>query len=171
MSATTQIKRKVTNKMSKSETPSAPTTAIPLNKTYKYFDLDSFEKKSVAGSGSFTPAATMDEAAQRINGDQSIVLTAINAYLQKQALKDLKRSVLPANAGNTAVLSSIMKPFRAMPPYSAIGAVNAKGEFEVDRKKQTEAILSMIKGIPQLVETIKTASAGLDDDEEQDDEE
>lgn len=143
------------------------TAAIELVKTYKYFDLTDFSKKSVEGKTTFTPAANIEEATQRIGGDATKMLNAVNAYLQKETLRELKASVLPADAGDTAVLSSIMKPFRAMAPFNAIGTKDSKGDFlPGERQKQTDAILNMIKGIPALVEQIKIASKDAEDVEE-----
>jgi hypothetical protein len=150
-------------------------SAIPANhvrKTYKYFDLDTFEDKSETIDIPFTSAKDLAEAQARVGGDESTLLKALNAFLKGEALKDGENSVT-SKGGKRSVVLAVAKPFRAMPPFDKVFKLDAdgkpvveNGEKVIDRKEQTKKILDMIKASPAMLQSIKDASLVSTDDEE-----
>lgn len=144
----------------------APVTPAPgaevIKKTYKYFDLESFDEKSEQVEVTFMPAGSYGEAMQRISGDEATALKAINAFLQRLSFSEKRREIAAKGAPRKTVLG-VAKAFRSLPPWDAIK----------DRKEQTKSILSMIRQNTAIVEAIKAASlkAAEAGDEEEDDEE
>lgn len=137
---------------------------IKVEKTYKYFDLATFDEIEEKAEVTFTPAADYAEALSRVNNDQAIVTKALNAYLQRAAFTEKRREIGSKGASRKVVLS-VIKPFRSLPPWDAIE----------DRKEQTKKLLEMVKASPIIVESIKAASlkaaeAGEDDDDNESEE-
>lgn len=131
---------------------------IKVEKTYKYFNLATFEEVEEKAEVTFTPAADYAEALARVNNDQAIVTRALNAFLQRAAFTEKRREIGAKGASRKIVLS-VIKPFRNLPPWEAIE----------DRKEQTKKLLEMVKDSPIIVEAIKQASmkaaeTGEDDD-------
>lgn len=151
--------------MSKEQTPAE--NPNKLEKTYKYFDLESFESKSETVVDEFVPATNLAEVNERINGDEAILIAAMNAYLKAQKLAEMEKSVA-SKGGKKSVVFQVIRPFRAMPPFNVIGATkDAKGQWVKDkegniiisdRAAQTKAILEMVKKNPDMIESIKAAS-------------
>lgn len=141
-----------------------------IKKTYKYFDLDTFEVKSEEKTVIFEPAKDLAEAQSRVGGDEATLLRALNSFLRTSALRDAENEVTSKGGKRTVVLA-VAKPFRALPPFSqmfkkdASGAVVVEnGEKVVDRAAQTKAILDMIKTSPTMLESIKAGSQIEDED-------
>lgn len=136
-------------------------------KKYKYFDLDTFESKEETVPYEFTPAVTIEDAHARINGDDSIILKAINAYLKAQLFASLENAVVSKGGRRSAVLSAC-KPFRSFPPFNnpALYPDTKEG-----RKAQTDAILSMLKTNEAIINSIKLASQNPTEGEENDSDE
>lgn len=143
-------------------------------KTYRYFDLETFEKKEVEKEIKVTLANTTADALERIGNDPDKLLKAINAFLQKDALRVARMEVSELGA-DTAVVMSVAKPFRALPPFNAMFELQANGKPKIengqkviDRKAQTQAIFNFIKSTPLILDSIKraTAEAAANEDSE-----
>lgn len=131
-------------------TPAVPGGPVPVEveKTYRYFDLDTFDEKSEKVTITFTPAGTYADALGRIGSDEKIALEAINGYLQRMAFREKKREVAAKGAPKRIVLN-VIKPFRALPPWDGMSE---------DRPAQTKAILEAIRSNAVMVNAIKAAS-------------
>lgn len=135
-----------------------------IKKTYKYFDLETFEVKSEDRTIVFEPAKDLAEAQQRVGGDESTLLKALNSFLRTEALRAAENEVT-AKGGKRTVVLAVAKPFRGLPPFNAIykknpdgSVVVENGEKVIDRPAQTKAILDMIKSNAAMLETIKAGS-------------
>lgn len=129
-----------------------------IEKAYKYFDLDTMEKKSETVSIDFTAAETYADAVARLGNDETVLTAAINAHLKKTALKAAGSSVKEKGA-SSAVVMKFAAPWRMSPPFDTID----------DRGEQTKAILEFFKTTPAFITAIKAASlkAAESDDEEE----
>lgn len=144
---------------------------MELKKTYKYFDLDTFESKSEEKTVSFEPAKDLAEAHTRVGGDESVLLKALNAFLKAQVLAQAEAEVT-SKGGRKSVVLAIAKPFRALPPFNAMYELNADGtpkvadgEKVINRADQTKAILTMIKGNAVMLDAIRAGSQAPTEDE------
>lgn len=173
---TTTIQKETTMKAKTiaKETTKAPK---PVKKSYSYFDLDKFEKVTVEKEiPPFTPK-TADEVLALVSADNTILVKSVNAFLKRSALRAVKLEVA-ALGGDTAIVSALAKPFRAMPPWSVMyelgpdgkPLVDSEGNKVVNRKAQTASIYDFIRANPSLVASIKQATleaaANEDDDDE-----
>lgn len=129
-----------------------------IKKTYKYFDLDSFDQKSVEKDISFTPAVDLAEAHSRIGGDESVLLKALNAFLRAEVLAKAEAEVA-ALGGRKSVVLSIAKPLRLVPQFAKIE----------NRAEQTKAILEMLKSSPAMIDAIRQASLAVEGPETDED--
>jgi hypothetical protein len=153
------------------------TTGTTITKSYKYFDLDTFEVKTEEKQVTFSPARDLAEAQQRVGGDEATLLKALNSFLRTEALRAAENEVTSKGGKRTVVLA-VAKPFRGLPPFSQIYKLGAdgkpvveNGEKVIDRAAQTKAILNMIKSNPAMLETIKAGSQIESEDDENDTEE
>lgn len=145
-----------------------------VTKSYTYFDLSTGQRVSVDKEiPPFVPK-TAEEVAAILNEDNSILTAAVNAYLKRKALREVKLEVA-ALGGSSTVVMALAKPFRAMPPFNSYfemengkPALDKDGEKVIDRKKQTAEILKFIWSNPALVESIKQASLEAADTDEDD---
>lgn len=161
--------------MSKTETK-PEVNPNEFKKTYKYFDLDAFEKKTIEKTITFNPHSDANAALQAINSDPAKLLSALNAYLKKEELKKAKREVAALGA-DTAIVMSIAKGFRALPPFNAIYELDAngkpkveKGEKVINRAEQTKQVLAFLKANPAIIDGIRKATleaAEADDEGEE----
>lgn len=119
-----------------------------VQKTYRYFDLETFDEKSETVEITFTPAPSYADALARIGSDEKIATLAINGYLQRMAFREKKSEVARKGAPKKIVLN-VIKPFRALPPWDAMAE---------DRPAQTKAILDAIRTNDVMVGAIKAAS-------------
>lgn len=164
-----------------------------IEKTYKYFDLDTFEQKSETVNVEFTPPSDLNEANTRLNAlgnANDVLLQAITAYLRTKALNAAEQTVV-SKGGRKSVVLAVLKPFRAMPPFNSMFVLDASGkvvtetytvargerkgqsvtENKVDKVAQTKAILDLVKSNPAMINAIKQASLeATADGEETDDE-
>lgn len=148
-----------------------------IKKVYSYFDLDAFEKKTVEKEIPPFISKTTDEVLALVAADNTILTKSVNAYLKRQELRKVKLEVA-ALGGDTAIVSALAKPFRAMPPWSVMHELDSTGKPKVDeegnkivdRKAQTASIYDFIRANPSLVASIKQATleaaANEDDDDE-----
>lgn len=145
-------------------------------KKYKYFDLDTFEQKEESVTVEFTPAKDLAEAHTRVGGDDAVMLAALNAYLKGQVLAEAEKSVT-SKGGRKSVVFAICKPFRALPPWNTMYELNADGtpkvvdgEKVIDRAKQTESILNIVKSNQAMLDAIRAGSASdvAEDEDESD---
>ncbi len=139
----------------------AKPTPITVEKTYKYFNLDTFAEVAEKAQVTFTPPADYGEAMSRIGNDSGVVLKAVTAYLQRAAFNEKRKEIAGKGASRKIVLG-VIKPLRNLPPWSGM---------EADRKAQTESLLQMVKANAVMVEAIKAASlaaAEADDDDDAD---
>lgn len=151
-----------------------PTALKPIKKIYSYFDLDKFEKVEEEREVPVFVPKTSDEVLAIVAADNTILTKAVNAHLKRAELRKIKMEVA-SKGGDTAYVSAMAKPFRAMPPWSVmyeIGPdgkpkVDDKGEKIIDRPAQTKSIYDFIKANPALVQSIKQATldAAANDDE------
>lgn len=140
------------------ETNNAP-KSVEVEKTYVYFDKETLEQKDEKVKITFTPAATLDEAMNRVGGDQETILKALNAFAQRNEFRNAKAEVLKKGI-NTKILMGVLRPFRAMPPYNAL---------DKNRKEQTKQLLAMLKSAPVILAAIiaqSDATANSDDDDD-----
>jgi len=143
-----------------SEEKKDPFAPESIEKKYKYFDLDIFEKKEETRTAVFQPARTLTEAHERLGGDDAVLLKALNSFLKASLLSELEQSVV-SKGGRTSAVMAAVKPFRNFPPFSKIA----------DRAEQTKAIINMIKKNPDMIDSIKLASqTAVEGDEESEEE-
>ena len=143
----------------------ADAVAKIVKKTYKYFNLDTFETVEVVKEIPPYVQKTSDEVLALVAADNTILTKAVNAHLKRAGLRKIKLEVA-ALGGDTAYVSAMAKPFRAMPPWSQMYELDTNGEVKVDengdkvvdRKAQTASIYSFIKSNPALVASIKQAT-------------
>lgn len=142
-------------------TPATP-VAEKIEKSYGYFSPDTFETVTEKRTIEFMVPASLTDAMARIGNDQEVVLKALSSFLRRQALSAVKQEVMSKGLNKKVVLG-ILRPFRALPPYSGIE----------DRAKQTEALLKLLRDSPIVLEAVKAASAATpvdaDDDEDGED--
>ncbi len=143
-----------------------PTEATPATekivKKYGFFSADTFEMVNEERTVDFVPPVSLSDAMARIGNDQDVVLKALTGFLRRQALNAVKQEVMSKGLNKKVVLG-ILRPFRALPPYSLIE----------DRKKQTEELLKLLRDSPVVLAAVKAASAATpatEDDEDEDDE-
>lgn len=171
--------KEMSKRMSKVETPNT------LTKTYKYFDLDTFETKTETVQVPFTEETEIAVALQKIGNDQEVLLKAINSLLKSEALAKAEQSVIE-KGGRKSVVLSVMKPFRSMPPYNGYFLFEADGKTKklrtrktrsgetvtepaMDKARQDKELMEMFKSNPALLNSIKQASleaVGTEDDDE-----
>lgn len=136
----------------------APTPAVEkVEKTYSYFDGTTLESKTETVTVEFAPPASLADAMSRIDNSQDTVLKALTNYLRRAVLSEAKKSVLSKGVSKKIVLG-VLRPFRALPPWSTM-----------DRAKQTEALLTMLRSNPAILEAIKAANAASDVDDDDND--
>lgn len=133
----------------------------------RFFDLDKFKNDSVEINFSYKPISDVNEAKAALSDEQ--ILAAANDVLKSAAMKDARKAAkengtLPANAASIGKVSAFVKPFSAIFPFDQMPANNK--EEKAARKK---AILESVKAIPVIYDGLR-ASAGLSDDDEDDDE-
>lgn len=145
---------------------------MKVDKTYKYFDLDTLESKSETVPVEFEPAKDLAEAQTRMGGDESVLLKAMNDYLRAQTFGEAERSVT-SKGGRKSVVFAICKPFRALPPWNSMHVLNAdgtpkveNGEKVIDRAAQTSSILQIVKSNPAMIEAIRAGSATATDEDD-----
>jgi len=151
--------------------------SMEIKKTYKYFDLNTFESKEEEKVVTFVPAKDIAEAQQRVGGSEETLLKALNSFLRSEALKAAELEVTSKGGKRTVVLA-VAKPLRALPPFSQMfqknpdGSIVVKdGEKQIDRPAQTKAILEMIKATPALLDAIRAGSQVDSEDSEDESEE
>lgn len=157
--------------------PTPTTTATPndgtikVSKKYKFFDSE-FKLQTKEVEVAFTPAKDLAEATQRVNGDQSVMLKALNAHLQRMAFSEAKRSATVGGISRSVILA-VLKPFRTMfPQFASMVDENATPEIKRKQKAaQTEAILELVKQSPVMMKSIIDASQAAPDSDEDDEEE
>jgi len=142
--------------MGTSPTPAVPTVEI-IEKSYSYFDGTTLESRTEPVKVEFTAPITLTDAMTRIDNSQEVVLRALTSYLRRAALSEAKKSVLSKGVSKKIVLG-VLRPFRALPPWSTM-----------DRAKQTEALLTMLRSNPAILEAIKAANAASDVDDDDND--
>ncbi len=152
-----------------------------FNKKYKYFDLVTFEIKTEEVPITFDPAKDLAEAHERVGGDGTVLLKALNAYLKSVVLMEAEKSVT-SKGGKKSVVLAICKPFRALPPWNSMYEMTVdaegkptpkveNGEKVIDRGRQTKAILDIVKSNEAMLNAIRAGSALASDDDEDNDNE
>jgi hypothetical protein len=161
-----------------------------IKKVYKYFDLDTFENKTESVDIQFTPATNITDALANISQEnqQAFILEAINSANRAQALAKAEEAVI-AKGGKKSVVLSVMKPFRAMPPFNSYFVFETDGktkklrtrktrsgetvtEPEMDKSRQDKEIMALLKAQPALMASIRQASLeAIGSDEEDENEE
>lgn len=178
--------KRIAKTMSKEQTPE--TTPTGIEKTYKYFDLDTFETKTETVKVDFTEETELASALSKIGNDESIILRAINALLKAEALAKAEQSVIE-KGGRKSVVLAVMKPFRAMPPFNSYFVTDSAGkkvmrtrktrsgetvtEPAMDKARQDKEIMNLLKANPALIASIKQASLeaiGTEEEETEDSE-
>lgn len=152
-----------------STSPVAPAGTKILEKSYSYFDMDSFEVKKEKVEVPFTPAKDFNEAVQRFNSDQEKLVEALNAALQRATLSDAAKAV-KAKGPSKKIVYDTIRGLRALEPYASM---NPEPGTKEGRKAQTAALLELVKSTPAIMEAIrvtslKAAEAGEDDEDGED---
>lgn len=159
------------NEMKNEETSKVEVQEYKLSA--KYFDLDTFEKKTKEIPVKFTPAVNYSEAVQRLtNGsnDADKVLTiALNKELQRIVEQDARKAIASEGVPYKVVMDFI-KSFRMGKPFSDYVTVE-KGkskDWKPQYDLQTEKILEEVKKHEFLMNQIRANAANFsgDDDEE-----
>ena len=129
----------------------------------KVFDLETLEKKTLYNVyvvNNLESVESLDsiEPARR--------LALVNLGLQKEQLMQAKSAIA---GGNSKTVNDFINQFRFLPNFSKLVADGLEGEAKSKaRKTQTAAIVSFIKGIPQLYEQLQEASKSAPEDEDED---
>lgn len=146
--------------------PGNPVVAT-IKKAYRFFN-ESLQLVSKEVEVQFTPAVDAAEAMQRLGNDEKLILKALNAQLQRLAISDARKSAL-AGGLSKKILLNVIKPFRSMPPWNSMVDENLTGPAKSEaRKKQTEALLELVKSNSVMLEAVKAASANSDDEDDDD---
>lgn len=164
--------KKEGTKMSKEETKKDETVTTPqeIEKTYKYFDLTDFELKEKTVKVNWTPAASYQEAVERLGNDQKILLDALNDAIKGVALSEKRKEVLSLGAPKKVALDFI-KPFRMIPPYSSmVTDERGKGKWKDQYTSQTKALLKDVAGNEFMLNAIRAAAATSSDEDDNSDE-
>ena len=137
-----------------------------VEKEYKYFDLDSFEVKQEKVSATVSIAENVAEANTLLENEANIIVAA-NAFARAKSLGSAEKSVT-SKGGKKSIVFAVIRPFRDMPPFNLTGATkdengqfkkDADGNVIIDKKLQTKAILEMVKKLPEMIQSIRDASA------------
>ena len=147
--------------MSTNETVS---NEVTIKKTYEFRDENfALQKKEVEVK--FTPATTYEEAVTRLNNDANKLLDGANSILRREVLSEARRNAGAEGGINNAVLMEFIKPYRELPDFAKLVTATDKRKATAEEwNAQTEAILAQIKNVPFIVDAIKKASAGVDQD-------
>lgn len=143
--------------------------ALTLKKTYKFYD-ESLTLISKEVEVAFTPATAVADAMSRLANSEALILKALNAQLQKLTISEARKNTLAGGLSKAIVLNTI-KPFRMLPPWSTMVDESATGAVKSEqRKKQTTALLELVKSNAVILEAIKAASSSATDEDEDEDE-
>lgn len=156
--------------MASAATPeTAGSTATTLKKSYKFYD-DSLSLVSKEVDINFTPATAVADAMSRLANSEALILKALNAQLLKLTVSEARKTAVSGGLSKKIVLNTI-KPFRGLPPWSAMVDETATGPVKAEsRRKQTAALLELVKSSPVILEAIKAASSSATDEDEDEDE-
>lgn len=150
--------------MATSVTPINTASAQPkaVKKTYKYFNLDTFEEVKETVEVPFVPAGDFQNAVQRLENNEVKILSALNAYLQRAAFAEARANIATKGASKKIVFD-VIRPLRGLSPYDVM-----------PKAEQTAALLAFVKSTPMLMDSIKASSlkaAEAGEDEDGDDDE
>lgn len=143
----------------------SPTAATKVKKTYSYFSLETLEDVSEEVEVEFVPAATVEDAQQRLGG--ASILDALNAALRRQTFFNAEQAV-KAKGVSSSALYAMIRNFRQFPPYSTmIPTTKTEGESDADfnarvkagRDTQTKALIEFVKNTPSFLDMLKSATA------------
>jgi len=145
-------------------TPNVPaTSAVTVKKSYKFFN-ENLEMVSKEVEVSFTPADNTADAMSRLGNNDALILKALNASLLRATVSEARKAALSGGISKK-ILLEVIKPLRALPMYAIDENLTGTAKTEA-RRKQTEVLLTMVKQNSMLLEAIKSASASVDDDDE-----
>jgi len=140
-----------------------------IEKEYKYFDLESFEQKSEKASATVQIAENVEEA-NSLLGNEANIITAANSFARASSLGAAEKSVT-SKGGKKSIVFAVIGPFRDMLPFNVAGATknpdgtyvkDSDGNIIIDKKLQTKNILEMVKKLPEMIQSIRDASAAAD---------
>jgi hypothetical protein len=166
-------KGKVNMSKEQTEKKAPEVKAEEIEKTYKYYDLQTFELKETTGKFNFTPPATFDDALQALNalfsGNDAALKEAITPILRNAAIANNRREIIGANGASKKIVLDQIKTFRDAPEFSVIvTAERGKPGWKEQYAKQTSTILEQVKNVPFIVNAIKgkaAADTGAEDTE------
>lgn len=137
-----------------------------LEKEYKYFDLNDFEVKNEKATATIQVAENLEEANTLLENEANLI-NAANAFARAKSLAVAENSVT-SKGGKKSIVFAVIRPFRDMPPFNTVGATkdekgayvkDSDGNIIIDKKKQTRAILEMVKKSEEMIQSIREASA------------
>src|SRR6266850_957653 len=140
-----------------------------ITRKYSYYD-DNFVLVEKEVKFDFVPAASLQEALQRLNGEEKTAVAALNTAIQRKAGYDARNAAI----GTGGVISKkafldFVKPYRNASPFKEMVTKN-KGDdgWKDEYRAQTKALAEQVKSVPFMVAAIKSASANVLDDEDSD---
>lgn len=151
--------------MGKVKTMANEATTNTVKKTYKFYN-DQLELVSKEVEVSITPAVSTPEAMQRLGNNDALVLKALNAMIQRMAISEARRTAV-TDGINKKVVLNVIKPFRLLPPWSTMVDDSLTGAAKSEAKrKQTAALLELVRSNPTILAAVKAASSTESDDDD-----
>lgn len=133
----------------------------------RVFDLDKFERITLEGKVEYKSVTSLPEAIERIGNDQARLIQLLDEALARETKREAKKNMVTnGNVGNATVVTGFVNTFSQMPPFNAMPETTPE-----ERQHKRQQIYSFIKGIPQIMEGIRSSAAsGLDAEEDEADE-
>lgn len=140
--------------------------SVTIKKTYEFFDENlTLQKKEVEVT--HNPAATYEEAVNRLGNDPTKLLEGANVILRRESLREARVSAGVSGGINRGILMEFIKPYRELPQFASLISVADKRKATAEEwDKQTTAILDQIKNVPFIMDGIKAASANAEKTED-----
>lgn len=129
----------------------------------RVFDLDKFERVTLEGKVEYKSVTSLPEAIERIGNDQARLIELLDAALAREAKREAKKNMVTnGNVGNATVVTGFVNTFSQMAPFNVMPETTPE-----ERQAKRQAIYAFIKGIPQIMDGIRSAAVnGLDTEED-----
>lgn len=153
------ISKKENQEMSKSETETTVDSKVEtIEKTYKLFDFATLKFVDVPVTAEFTPAADYAEAMNRLQGQEDVILEALNNALREQAKAGMRTEALKKGLPKNIVLKYAAS-FRIMPQFANM-VTKEKGQkgWTEEYGKQTDAVLEYMGSSEFMVNSIRKSA-------------
>lgn len=144
---------------------SLESNVVSIKKTYEIYN-DNLELVSKEVTVNFTPPLNYEEAVSRLGNDINKMLEGLTAILRREELNKARKEAGVSGGINRAVLMEFIKPYRELPQFaSLITATDKRKATAEEWNKQTSEILNQIKNVPFIMDSIRQASAKVEDNE------